>query len=92
MWNRQISMQIAQKMYCNLRIHAAAAGALACVWWGILYPELCFSDSTYEQVVADSGEVEAKQGNYQDILGAAGNEIVIKSRLLEWIESKIEKH
>ncbi|MCH5262845.1 MAG: hypothetical protein J1F42_08025 [Lachnospiraceae bacterium] len=92
MWNRQIIMQITQKMYCNLRIHAAAAGALACVWWGILYPELCFSDSTYEQVVADSGEVEAKQGNYQDILGAAGNEIVIKSRLLEWIESKIEKH
>lgn len=92
MWNRQIIIRVVQRMYCNLRIHASAAGALACVWWGILYPELCFTDSTYEQVIADSGEAETKRGDYRDILGASGDEIVIKSRLLEWIESKIDKH
>lgn len=92
MLNKEIIMRTVQRMYFNLRMQAAAAGALACVWWGILYPELCFTDSTYEQVVIDGEKTEAKREDYRVILGASGDEIVIKSRLLEWIESKIDKH
>ena len=92
MWNRQIIKQIMMRAYCDLRIHVAAVGVFAFVWWGILYPELCFTENTYEQVIAADGEeIEAEQANYRDILGASGNEIVIKSRLWEWFQQKIGK-
>ena len=92
MWNREIIKLIVQRIYCNLRIQAAAAGAVACVWWGILYPELCFTDSTYEQVIVDDEEVDAEPENFRNILDASGDDIVIKSRLLEWIVQRIDKH
>ena len=92
MWNRQLIKQIIWRAYCDLRLHAAAAGVFALVWWGLLYPELCFTENTYEQVIIVNGEeVEAKQADYQDVLGASGDQIVVKIRLWEWLEQKISK-
>lgn len=90
MWNRQIIKQIALRAYFDIRLRTAALSVFALTWWGILYPELCFSDNTYAQVdVVDGQEIETEQSDYRDILNATGDEIVIKSRLFEWIEQKI---
>ena len=92
MWNGQTIKQITLRAYCDMRLRAAAAGVFALAWWGIFYPELCFSDNTYAQVEVVSGqETETGQSDYRDILNASGDEIVIKSRLLEWIGQKVNK-
>ena len=92
MWNKQALKQFIWKVYSDLRLHAAAIGIFAFVWWGILYPELCFTENTYEQIIiVDGEEVEGTQSDYRDVLGASGEQIVIKSRLWEWIEKKINK-
>ena len=92
MWNIQLIRQILLKGYYDLRFQAVMTGMFALTWWGILYPELCFTDSTYTQViVADGQEIEVEQSDYRDFLKAEGDEIVISSRLLEWIEQKISK-
>lgn len=63
----------------------------AAVWWGIFYPELCFTEQTCEAVTADGTqtggvpeEIEAAK-----VWGASGDEIVIGSRFLEWCEEKL---
>ena len=92
MWNRQIIKQILLKGCSSIRLQAAATGVFALVWWGVLYPELCFTDNTYAQIITmDGQEIEAEQPDYRDVLNAAGDEIVIKSRLLEWLEEKTGK-
>ena len=92
MWNRQIIKQILLKGYHDLRFRAVVTGMFAFVWWGILYPDLCFTDSTYTQVIVEEGqEIEVGQPDYQDLLQAEGDVIVIRSRLLEWIGQKISK-
>ena len=91
-WNRQIIQQTVLRVYCDMRFRTAAVGVFAFTWWGILYPELCFSENTYAQVeVVDGQEIVTEQSDYHDILNASGDEIVIKSRLLEWIEQNINK-
>lgn len=91
--NREIIKHILLKGYCDLRLRAAMMGMFALAWWGILYPELCFTDSTYTQVIVEDGqEIEAEdQPDYRDFLRAADEGIVIRSRLLEWIGQKINK-
>ena len=92
MWNKKTLKQIILRVYSDVRIHTAAVGLSAFVWWGLLYPELCFTENTYEQVIiVDGKEVEAEQADYRNVLGASGNQIVIKSRLWEWLEQKINK-
>ena len=92
MWNGQIIKQIVLRAYCDMRLRTAAVGVFALAWWGIFYPELCFSDNTYTQVeVVDGQEIEIEQSDHQDILNASGDEIVIKSKLLEWIEKEVNK-
>ena len=92
MWDRQFIKGIMLRAYCDLRLHAAAIGVFAFVWWGLLYPELCFTENTYEQVIiVGDEEVEAEQTDYRNVLGASGDQIVIKSRLWEWLEQKINK-
>lgn len=92
MWNREIIKKLMLRAYCNLRLRAAAVGVFAFVWWGILYPELCFTENTYEQVVVvDGEEAEAEQADYRNVLSASGNKVLIKSRLWEWLEQKISK-
>lgn len=62
-----------------------AAGALALIWWGVLYPELCFPQDTYDIICEEEGEIPADE-SYCRLLWADEEQIVIKSRLWEWIE------
>ena len=97
-WVRERAGQIAKArrrigkilrfVYRDARVRAAAAGVSACVWWGLFYPELCFTQATCEQVVTDGG-AETDGGDVSGIMGASDDELVIRSRLWEWIEQKI---
>lgn len=69
----------------NQRNRIAAAGVMALVWWCVFYPELCFPQDTYE-VVDDEDTTEEE--NFPDILQADDEQIVIGSRLLEWLDKK----
>ena len=96
MWNRSYVKGILLKGYRDMRLRAAAAGVLACTWWAVLYPELCFTPDTYERVIMTDEEetVPEKEAavisgmDGQTILDATEDQIVIKSRLLEWLEEK----
>lgn len=90
-----------------------AACLFAAAWWGIFYPELCFTEETCKAVTSEearanglsvqeertggqgvpraetdaltaSGQIEAAE-----VLGASGDEIVISSRFLEWLEENL---
>jgi len=77
------------KLNDNLRFRTAVIAVFAFVWWGVLYPELCFTKETCEQVIiVDGEETEAQQEDYQGILEASGDEVVIKSRFFEWLEQR----
>ncbi len=92
MCNRQYVRQLLIRICRDMRIRTAAAALLALVWWGALYPELCFTESTYEQVIiVDGEEIVLEETDCRDILHAAGDEVVVKSRLLEWLEEKFHK-
>ena len=92
MWNRQCLRQLLLREYRDLRIRTAAVVMFALAWWGVLYPELCFTESTYEQImVIDGQEIVLEKTDVEDILNAAGDEVVVKSRLLEWLEQKFRK-
>lgn len=72
------------------RLRTLAVMVFAVAWWGILYPELCFTEETFEPVIADEGCQEMTQEEiYGHLLAASGDEIVIKSRFLEWLEEKV---
>lgn len=66
-----------------------AACVFAAAWWGIFYPELCFSEKIFERVQtefaqeADGAEIDAAAW------WAAGDEIVIRSRFWEWCEENL---
>lgn len=89
MWKKQDVKRIIRRLYCDIRLRAAGAGMLALVWWGLLYPELCFTEGTFRQIVVTGGEEKVvDEADYRDILDAAGDEVVIRSRLLEWLEQQ----
>lgn len=89
MWKRNIIKQILWRGYCDIRLRAVATGILAFIWWGVLYPELCFTEDTYQQImIVDGEETAVDEADYRDLFGAAGDEIVIKSRFLEWLEQR----
>ena len=49
----------------------------AFAWWGLLYPELCFTEDTFRQVIVEDGEViTVKEACYREILDAEGDDIV----------------
>ena len=62
-----------------------AACLFAAVWWGIFYPELCFTEETCEAVVTAETQTEDMSGQIgaAEIWDASGDEIVISSRFLE---------
>ena len=69
------------------RFKGILLGFFAFAWWGLLYPELCFTEDTFRQVIVEDGEViTVKEACYREILDAEGDDIVIESRLLEWLE------
>lgn len=67
-----------------------AACLFAAVWWGIFYPELCFTEETCEAVMGDKRPADGmpEQIGAAQIWDASGDEIVISSRFLEWFEEK----
>ena len=81
-----------QKGYYDLRLCTAVISIMAFAWWGLLYPELCFTEDTCVQVIVSQGqEIVMEQTDYREILSASGDEIVVRSRLLEWLEQKKSK-
>ncbi|RKI82617.1 hypothetical protein D7V83_10445 [bacterium 0.1xD8-71] len=75
-------------MWKKLRTLAVAMFAIA--WWGVLYPELCFTEETFEQVVvAEDFQGMTREEVYESLLQASGDEIVIRSRFLEWYEENV---
>lgn len=60
------------------------ACVLAAVWWGIFYPELCFSEGTCAVVRTENAQEEAEEIDAAAVWRASGNEIVIRSRFWEW--------
>lgn len=88
-------------IFLNQRNRIAALGVMALVWWCVFYPELCFPPDTYEVVddARTAGNMDndiensidnkitdtAIEGNYPQILQADDEQIVIGSRLLEWL-------
>ncbi len=72
------------------KLRSLAVTVFAVAWWGILYPELCFTEETFEQMlVTEECQEMTEQEIYEHLLSASGDEIVIKSRFLEWIEEKM---
>lgn len=77
------------KAYNNLCVRTMTAAVMALAWWGVLYPELCFTENTCAQVIASQGqEIVIEQTDYQGVLNASGDEVVVRSRLLEWLEQQ----
>lgn len=68
-----------------------AACLFAAVWWGIFYPELCFTEETCEAVIADETQTDSlpREITAAEVWDAFGDEIVISSRFLEWCEEKL---
>lgn len=80
-----------------------AVCVFAAAWWGIFYPELCFSEDTctavrigtvWEENGATQRQTEGAQGgleeiNATDVWRASGDEIVIGSRFWEWCEEHL---
>lgn len=64
------------------------AGTLALIWWGVLYPELCFPQDTYDVVYETESEEISGDESCAELLWADEEQIVVKSRLLEWIKNK----
>lgn len=84
-----------------LRTAGLLAGALAFVWWCVLYPELCFPQDTYEAVaeaeedfqsLPQTGEEDfrslpqTEKENLRSLLQAEEEQVIVKSRLLEWLK------
>ena len=90
----------------RMRSAGLLAGVLAFVWWCVLYPELCFPQDTYEAVYEAGEGSAAKEGvekegaeqessalteeNCCRLLRADKEQVIVKSRLLEWLEQHIE--
>lgn len=74
-----------------LRAAGLLAGVFAFVWWCVLYPELCFPQDTYEKVYeTEADHAEAVEEKYRGLLQADKEQVIVKSRLLEWLEQQIE--
>jgi len=78
------------KEFC-LRAAGLLAGIFAFVWWCVFYPELCFPQDTYEAVYeGDADNAGTAEENCRRLLQADKEQVIVKSRLLEWLEQHIE--
>lgn len=77
-----------QNIFSQLRrmLTGIAAGALAFVWWGVLYPELCFPQDTYDIMYEMEEEGISGDDMCRQLLRADGEQIIVTSRLLQWIK------
>ena len=92
MWSSERFVNLLKKGYYDLRVRTVALSIMAFAWWGLLYPELCFTENTCVQVIVSQGqEIVSEQIDYREILGASDDEIVVRSRFMEWLEEKKSK-
>lgn len=92
MLNRQNKKSAMGIGYRDLRLQRAVVGMFALVWWGLLYPELCFNEDTYAQVtIVEGEEVVAEQPDFRGVLSASADQIVVRSRFLEWLEERMTR-
>lgn len=98
---RETAKNSLTRIYCSLRIRAWMTTVFAAAWWGILYPELCFTEETCEAVMASDSEqaedeqetvqqnrvwrADAEQTAYIELLEATGDDIIVSSRFVEWL-------
>ena len=77
-----------QNIFSRLRkmLTGIAAGTLAFVWWSVLYPELCFPQDTYDIMYEMEEEEISGDEMCRRLLGADEEQIIVSSRLLEWIK------
>lgn len=70
------------KRQWRFKVMGTAAVIASCVWWFILYPDLCFPQDTYEVVCDAEAEMPAPllDADTQD------GQIVITGRLWEWLQ------
>ena len=66
-----------------------AACVFAAVWWGIFYPELCFSEETCALVQTETAQDESMVIDAAAVWRASGDEIRISSWLWEWCEENL---
>ena len=83
----------------KMMLMRVAVVAAAFVWWSVLYPELCFPGDTYEIVYDEDAEVEkdaegaavfSEEEIYTGLLQAGEEQVIVKSRLLEWIRKQMK--
>lgn len=72
----------------RLIITGVFTGMSACVWWFLLYPELCFPQDTYEIVYETQEEENCNEDIYNQLMTADDGQIVIQSKILEWLKKK----
>ena len=77
-----------QNIFSRLRkmLTGIAAGTLTFVWWWVLYPELCFPQDTYDIMYEMEEEGISGDDMCYQLLGADGEQIIVTSRLLQWIK------
>lgn len=61
----------------------------AAAWWGVFYPELCFTEETCEAVRTEESGAGDGQIDVGEIWRADSGEIVISSKFLEWCEKHL---
>ncbi len=58
------------------------------LWWGLIYPDLCFVEGTYETAAGISAQIFGKQEEktdeeaFKDLLEAGPDRIIIKSKIM----------
>lgn len=58
------------------------------LWWGLMYPDLCFVEGTYETAVGISAGLLEKQEEktdeeaFKELLEAGPDRIIIKSKIM----------
>lgn len=92
------SMKLKRPEYRKV-LSSTLIGTFALLWWGVLYPELCFPEATYEIVNDQDEDVnhaknkDAKKTSLPldgescyGMLDADEGQIIVSSRLLEWLK------
>lgn len=54
-------------------------------WWSIFYPELCFSEDIFQPVQREERDAVLNRQEGKYIFRDSGEEVVVTSRLWEWI-------
>lgn len=72
----------------NSKIFVLYLSMLAMI--GMMYPKYCFADDTYRIIIEESDgirkEIPCQEKDIYDIFRADKSQIVVKSKLLEYVE------